>query len=89
MDSEDRLETVRRLIEESSLGTEGARTLRARTTPAVIAELRRRRGESANQDGVDQREPGHACIAEDTGRPAFPGDSSSHQGPNAAIYGRS
>jgi hypothetical protein len=42
MSSEDRLNTVRRLIEESSLGTEGAKALRARTPrDAVMGFFRR------------------------------------------------
>jgi hypothetical protein len=48
--NEEHADIVRRLIEESSLGTEGATTLRARTTRRAVVDFRRRRAESADCD---------------------------------------
>jgi hypothetical protein len=41
MNSQNRLDIVRRLIEESSLGTEGASALRARTARHTVAAFDR------------------------------------------------
>ncbi len=71
MNSEEHVDAVRRLIEESSLGTEGAKALRTRTDRRAVTDFRRRRAESVDCGSLADAEPDRAGV-DDADRHAFP-----------------